>query len=155
MVKPLHILAGVVLLILSFGLSAQSNTTGFIFGRIITDDGESARNALITISNLQSGTQRALPAREDGSFRFTALPIGRYSILIEADGYSEVEEELTVNVGSGTLADVSLVSQQDVKDLGVLEVRGGRFSTVDVSSTESTSIFSDESITRLPVERNM
>jgi hypothetical protein len=99
MANPFRILTGMGLLIFSICALAQTNVTGYIFGRVLLESGEPASSALVTIENAQTGLQRALPAREDGSFRFPALPIGSYSILIEAAGFVSAEQkELAVNV---------------------------------------------------------
>lgn len=156
MVGPFRVMMGMVLLVLTVGAFAQTNVTGHIFGRASLESGEAASSSLVTIVNLQTGATRTLPTREDGNFRFTALPVGEYSILIESAGYQSVEQEaLSVNVGEGTQVNVTLMAlAEDVLDLGVLEVHGGKISLIDVSSTESTTILTDETIARLPVERD-
>ncbi len=135
---------------------AQSNTVGFIYGHVRLENTQPASEALVTITNAQTGLQRAVTTREDGSYRFPALPIGSYSILIEASGYIAAEHtELTVNVDTGTNANVTLVQgQAEALELGTLSVVGSKISPVDVSSTESTTILSMETIERLPIGRN-
>jgi hypothetical protein len=127
---------------------AQSNTVGFIYGHVRLENTQPASEALVTITNAQTGLQRAVATREDGSYRFPALPIGTYSILIEANGYIAAEHaEITVSVGTGTNANVTLVQgQEETLELGILTVVGSKISPVDVSSTESTTILSMETI---------
>jgi hypothetical protein len=135
---------------------SQSNTSGHIFGQVRLESGQPASNATITIVNAQTGQQRTLSARANGSFRFPALPIGTYSILIEAQDYISSEHAaLTVNVGVGTIVNSTLLrTQEEVLVLGALSVYGGKISPIDISSTESSTILSMETIERLPVARN-
>jgi hypothetical protein len=138
-------------------LFAQSNAAGYIFGQVMLDSGQPATEAQITIVNSRTGLQRTLPARKDGSFRFSALPVGVYSVLIETDGYPAIEHEvLAVNVGMGTNASATLTSEQgDVLELDALSVMGGKISPIDTSSVESVSQFTAERISNLPVQRNL
>jgi hypothetical protein len=136
---------------------AQSNAAGSIFGQVTLEGGQPASEALITIVNDQTGLQKALPARADGSFRFSALPIGTYSVLIETNGYIAIElKSLAVNVGVGTNTRATLTRvQEDVVELDILSVVGGKISPIDTSSVESSSVFTTEMISNLPVQRNL
>jgi len=137
-------------------LLAQSNTTGYIYGQVGLEKSQPASLAIVTITNAQTGQKRAISTRKDGSFRFAALPIGSYSILIESSGYTAVEDsEIIVRVGTGTNATASLIQSQTYPlKLETLSVIGSKISAIDVSSTESTTILNMETIEHLPVSRN-
>ncbi|HWU69957.1 MAG TPA: carboxypeptidase-like regulatory domain-containing protein, partial [Pseudoxanthomonas sp.] len=55
------------------GAQAQSNTSGAIVGH-------AAAGETVTITNPATGFSRAVTVGSDGSFRFSALPTGQYTV---------------------------------------------------------------------------
>jgi len=137
-------------------LLAQTNVTGYIYGQVRTESGDPVPAASVTIVNAQTGLTRSLAARSNGSYRFPALPIGTYSILVEAtDFLSVAHDALMVSIGIGTPANAVLVGrQEDTLALNTLNVVGGRVSAIDVKSVESSTLFTAEELDRLPVVRD-
>jgi hypothetical protein len=149
-------LSGVSMLVLAFSAAAQTNVVGQIYGRVELENGEPATGALVIIVNQQTGLQRSLPVRTDGGFRYSALPVGRYSMRVTSAGSIPAErEDVTVNLGSGTRTLITLLGDDDVsRDLGVLEVVGRKISPIDVSSVESATRFDSATLERLSIERD-
>ena len=117
------------------GVQAQS-AVGSIFGSV-------QPNASITIQNPQTGLSRTITAGSDGRFTFSQLPTGKY--VVTADGQTR---EVEVKIGSGS--QVSFAS--DATNLDGVTVRGARaFNPIDVSSVESTSVFTADQLISLPV----
>ena len=117
------------------GSIAQSNTGGYIFG-------QAAGGGTVAIENLSTGTRREVAADENGDFRISALPTGRYKIT-----HNGTSRDVTVSVGSGTPVNFTTA-------LDVIEVTG-QVNGIDVSSVEATSVFTAEQIEDLPVARNI
>lgn len=118
---------------------AQSNTNGYIFG-------QAQGGSTISIENLSTGLKREISADADGNFRASALPTGRYRV--SQDGTTR---EVSVNVGTGTA--VSFAA--DAAALDVVVVTGDSVNPIDISSVESTSIFTEAQLDALPVARNI
>ena len=118
------------------GVHAQS-AVGSIFG-------DAAANATIALENLDTGLHRAITADAAGRFTFPQLAPGRYRVT--ADG---VTKDVQVKVGSGSA--VSLLHQLDAVTIeGV-----AAWNPIDVSSVESTSVFTAEQIDQLPLARSV
>lgn len=106
--------------------------------------GQATAGAAVTITDLDSGLTRQGTADKDGNFAFVRLQPGRYKI---ASG--SVTKEVYVAIGSGT--QVSLKADT----LDRVQIVGGGRSVIDVSSTESNSVFTQAQIQALPVARNI
>jgi len=121
------------------GVQAQSSV-GSIFG-------ETTSNATVQIQNLDTGATRQIAADASGRFNFPQLAPGRYRVTSPA-GTRDVQ----VKVGTGT--EVSFAAPSET--LGEVTVVGNAsFNPIDVSSVESTSVFTAEQIDELPVARDV
>ena len=93
--------AAVLLLIVATAamLPAQE-TTGTILGNVTDTSGASVPNARITITNTDRNTeQRVLTSNGTGDFSAPQLPIGHYSIRVEATGFKNYQQSgITLNV---------------------------------------------------------
>ena len=121
-------------------IQAQS-AVGSVFGQ--TD-----ANGTVTIENLGSGTKRDIHAGNDGRFTFSQLAPGNYRITSNG-----VTRDVSVKVGTGT--QVSFVAANNTLDAINVTADAARINPIDVSSVESTSVFSAEVINRLPVGREI
>ncbi len=125
------------------GVQAQSNTSGAITGRASSGD-------TITITNPSTGFSRTVTVGADGSYRFSALPTGQYTVTSSAGGTRNV----TVNVGTASSADF-VSSGGSATTLDAVQVVGSGFiNPIDVSSVESTTILTKEQIDRIPVAQD-
>lgn len=117
------------------GVQAQS-AVGSIFG-------SGQPGSTIAIQSPQTGVSRSATAAADGRFSFSQLPPGKY--IITSNGLTR---EVEVKVGSG--AQVSLGSNATTLDR--VEVVGAQaFNPIDVSSVESTTVFTADQMVSLPV----
>jgi hypothetical protein len=83
---------------LSASLLAQYTTS--TLGVTVTDpSGASVADAKITIRNLETGLERLSTSGSNGSFTFTALPVGSYEVTVEKPGFSKfVQTGITLTV---------------------------------------------------------
>lgn len=124
------------------GAALAQSAAGSLFGK--TEAG-----ATVTIENTDTGTSRQITASSDGRFSATQLPTGHYRVTSGG-----VSRDVVVNVGTGT--EVSLAGGAAATSLGTIEVVGkGVFNPIDVSSVESTTVFTQEQIRQLPVARDI
>lgn len=123
---------------------AQSNTTGAVAGHAAPGDS-------ITIENTNTGFSRTLTAGTDGGYRFSSLPTGQYTITRKgADGSSATR---TASVSVGTAANVDFVAAGGALD--TVTVVGTGINPIDVTSVESSTILTEETLDRLPVARDV
>lgn len=124
------------------GVHAQSSV-GSIFG-------ETSPGGKVTIQNSDSGVTREITAGSDGKFTFPQLAPGRYTVTSE-----QGSRDVQVRVGTGTPVSFAGVTG-DATNLGAVTVTAAAsFNPIDVSSVESTTVFTAEQIDQLPVARDV
>ena len=97
-----------------FVLSAASlfgqSTTGTIAGTVTDPSGSAIPGATVTITNLdQNRIIRQLTTEASGDYSAPLLPIGRYSLAVEAKGFKKsVQSEIVLNVNDKLTVNVPL-----------------------------------------------
>lgn len=115
-------------------LASAQNADGSIFG-------STKAKTQVQVVSVENGASRTIEADSNGRFNFSKLPPGTYKVT--ANG---VTREVSVAIGSGTPVDFNIQS---------VTVSGSRTrNAIDVSSVESTTVFSLADIQKLPVGRN-
>jgi carboxypeptidase family protein/TonB-dependent receptor-like protein len=128
---------------------AQSNTSGAIFGQ--ADSGST-----VQVTNPATGFSRSVVVGSDGTYRFSSLATGTYTVTLQgSDGSAAaVREGVNVNVGTGTSVNF-VAASGGATTLDAVQVVGARIvNPIDVSSVESTSILTAEQIAKIPVPRD-
>ncbi|MUV12710.1 TonB-dependent receptor [Noviluteimonas gilva] len=127
------------------GVHAQTNTAGAVAGRAQAGD-------TITVSNPATGFTRTITVGGDGSFRFSQIPIGQYTVTRNGSSPKQV----TVNVGTSASVDYAApAAAGGPQELEGVEVVGtGAINPIDVTSVESTTILTAEQIAKIPVPRD-
>ncbi|MDV6317012.1 TonB-dependent receptor [Idiomarina sp. HP20-50] len=137
----------------AMGMSATAvaqNTTGTVSGEVVTTSAASVENAKVTIRNVETGYTRTVEVGDDGSYRFPALPIGRYVIIANASGYEPNESpEFTINAGSSRELTVPLAT-----NIETIDVSGTAISMVNTRSSGTSLNIGEAQIDRIPVPRN-
>ena len=133
-----------------FGLSlfaanaafAQSNVSGSINGIV-------ANGSTVVVENLGTGEKRSTTASANGAFRVGALPPGDYKVSYNDGGSNATQtKEVSVSIGSNTIVGGAAVQ------MAKFVVGGASINPVDMSNTETVSVFSEKQINQLPVARN-
>lgn len=129
---------------------AQSNTAGAIFG-------QAASGSTVQVQNAATGFSRSISVGNDGTYRFSAVPNGTYTVTLEgSDGTRVVREGVNVSVGTGTPVNFTAASAAgSAATLDTVQVRGNTaVNPIDVSSVESNTILTAEQINKIPVARD-
>lgn len=105
--------------------------------------GQAAKGSTVTVLNLDTGLKRQMPVDNQGKFSFSQLPGGRYKV--EGNGISR---EVNVSLGSGS--QVNLTEQ-----IERIAVQGRAINRIDISSVESSTVFSADQLASLPVGRDI
>lgn len=123
-------------------VQAQTNTAGAVAGRASSGD-------TITVTNPATGFTRTITVDSSGTYRFSQLPTGQYTVTRNGGN------ERTVTVNVGTAANVDYVAGSSAGSLDTVTVIGtGAISPIDVRSVESTTVLTSEQIAKIPVARD-
>lgn len=96
------------LLILATFSLAQTGTSS-VSGSVVDAQGAAVAGASIVLSNPDNGFSRTTTTNEGGSYNFTSIPPGRYSITIEKQGFKKtVKADILAQVDTPTTINASL-----------------------------------------------
>jgi hypothetical protein len=108
-----------VVIAISFFLLAHAGSAfgqvdeGSVTGTILDSTGAVIPNALVTLVNTDQGLSLETHATDTGSYTFSPVRIGHYSLKATAPGFSTTtQENLTVAVGQNLQVNVSLTTGQ-------------------------------------------
>jgi hypothetical protein len=71
------------------GLAPAQYTTATLSGGVTDPSGGAVTDAKVTVQNLGTGLQRDAQTGVSGAFTFTALPVGKYQLTVEKEGFSK------------------------------------------------------------------
>src|SRR5687768_1408223 len=82
---------------------AQSTVTGGIRGQVSDPQGAVVSNATVTVTNEGTGSAQTVSASTDGTFRFSNLQPGSYTVEVTSSGFAAFKQEkVVVEVGQLT-----------------------------------------------------
>src|SRR5881394_1003350 len=97
---------GLLLVLLSSGAWSQgifATLTG-----VVTDPSQSVvPNAKITLRDVGSGSERQTVSNAEGFYTFASVPVGTYSLTVEAQGF-KTHKETTIRLGGGDQRNVNV-----------------------------------------------
>jgi len=128
---------------------AQGITTGTIVGEVVDPQGAVIQNAAISATNTATGVVLHTTSMGDGSFAFRAVPIGRYTLKIEAQGFNAGTVE-NVEVASGVTADLQSISVK-IGSTQMVEVNGSAASLLSTTDSQVTTTFDTQNMETLPL----
>ena len=134
-------------------LRAQTSTADIV-GTVSDTSGALVANAKVTITNLGTNVQRTMNTGPSGDYAFTLLPLGDYSVSIEAAGFKTFSaQSLSLSAGDRARVDakmeVGAVSQTVV-------VQTESIAVLQTDSSMVSGTITDTSVQDLPVNgRNM
>lgn len=131
------------------GLAVAQDTSGSVRGQVTVESG-AAQSASVTIRNIETGYTRTIQANSEGTYRFPSLPIGRYVVTANADGYEPVESDI-VTVSPGTSRNVAIPLSSGIERI---DVSGASISMVDTRSSGTSLNIGEAAIDRIPVPRD-
>ena len=93
--------AGLLFLLASLPVTAQSGNQGTIEGTVSDPSGAVVSGTQITATNTATGASFSVTAGGDGLFRFPVLPVGTYDISATQSGFSKyIQQGVVLNVGA-------------------------------------------------------
>jgi hypothetical protein len=103
------ILSGLVIAaVMAPSLMAQSLVTGDITGTVTDPSGAVVSGATVTAKSDTNGSSRTATTGSNGTYRFSLLNPGSYTVSVSASGFSKSESTTKVSVGQATVADIKM-----------------------------------------------
>ena len=96
-----------LLLVFTGSASAQTET-GQISGTVLDEQGHAIPNAKIAIRNLGTGALRQTNSDDQGAFIVTNLLPATYAVLVEAQDFTKLEQQVQLPPGGGISLDLKL-----------------------------------------------
>ncbi|MCC7123621.1 MAG: TonB-dependent receptor [Acidobacteria bacterium] len=135
------------LTVISGSLTAQGGT-GIISGTALDAQGGVLPGVSVTLRNQASGITRTAVTEGDGSYRFPALPPGRYAVLAELSGFSSVEvRDIEITIGLGLTQNFTMQVQTLSETITVT----GEAPVVDTTKSEVSGVVTQQQIEMLPI----
>ena len=138
----------VALLVLAGGVFVFAQVTSGIEGRAEDTSGAAIQGATVTVTDLETGTVRTAQTDDGGNYRVVALPVGRYEVKTEKEGFATtVQTGISLVVGQQAVVNVTL-------EVGAVnqEVQVKADSQLVNTTTASTSgLVSETQVKELPL----
>src|ERR1700740_3099004 len=96
--KSLFLLA-LIFLLASDPAKAQSIVTGAISGTVTDASGAIIADAKVTLTNESTQETQSLSTNQSGVYQFPLLKPGRYSLLVEKEGFRRINQKTEVPLG--------------------------------------------------------
>ncbi len=139
-----------LLLVLSSGpLWSQSQiTTGTIEGTIMDETGAIVSGARVTLTHVETGTNRVLSTDASGRYTAPLLQVGRYEITVQLAGFTTVKRTgITLNLGQTQTVDVTLKLAAVETVVEVTESTP----LIETSRSEASSLIDNNQVSNLPL----
>lgn len=135
-------------LVLLSATVALASITGSITGAVTDATGSIIQGAKVTAINSDTGIANSTVTNSDGSYAFPNLPIGRYSVRVEAKGFSEFQETgIVLDVNTALRIDARLQVSSVTQNIDVT----ANAIQVDTISTQLGDVIGSKSIISLPL----
>jgi hypothetical protein len=139
-----------LLLVLSFLLLVATWLTATIFGTVrgLIHDPQHrpVSGASVTLRSTVTDFSKTVSSDGEGEFRFDALPLGDYAVLVEVPGFAAQQQILTLASGSDARLHFALTLSKPNETVEVQDT----YSTVNPDSSTSQNIVSRQQIAETP-----
>ena len=98
----------VIAAVMAPSLMAQSQVSGDLTGTITDPSGAVVSGATVTLKSDATGATRTATTGSNGTYRFSLLQPGSYTVTVTASGFSKTTSTANVNVGQASIADVKM-----------------------------------------------
>jgi len=132
--------------ILHTGAFAQV-TTADIVGRVTDASGAILPGVTVTVENIGTHETRVAPTGASGDYTFNVLPIGRYTVKIELQGFSTQTANLVLAAGDRARLDVKMQVGAVAENVTVT----AESPLVQTDSSTLSSLVTEKAVQDLPV----
>ncbi len=143
-----RLIGAAVVCVLAASRASAQDPTGAIEGVVTDKTAGAVAAAKVIVKNTGTGFSREAVSAADGFYRVTALPVGTYSLTVEAPRFEAFSQrEISVNVNQALRVDVQLSVGTVAESVTV----AGRVQLVDTSSNALGAVVSGREILDLPL----
>ena len=137
----------VLVLLLTGGAVLAQTVTGEIRGTVRDSSGGVLPGVTVTATNTETGLKRTETTNESGAFVFASLPIGKYTVAAELQGFRKAERTGFELIADGRItADFAMAIGALTETVTVEAVRGD---TVNRTSGELSRVVDGETVRSL------
>jgi hypothetical protein len=142
----------IVLLVLCMSMPAKSLFAQFetaeVLGTVRDSSGALVPGASVTLINVDTGIQSATITDEVGNYDFFSVKVGRYSISVEAGGFSKASvSDISANVNARQRVDVTLQVGQVSETVEVVDAPA----VLETDSSEHGQVIPLQAVSELPL----
>jgi hypothetical protein len=131
---------------------AQTASTGALTGTVTDPSGGVVAGARVTITNLATSQSRSINTENDGSYQFSLLQPGNYSVHFEAPGFKTVD---VASITVGVAETPTLNRKLEIGSPNVKVTVEANTSSIQTENATNGTVVSSEEIESLPlVSRN-
>jgi outer membrane receptor protein involved in Fe transport len=130
--------------VLSFGQAE----TGQVHGTVTDPSGAVVPNATVTLTNNGTGQARTTQTASNGSYTFTNLQPGSYTVTAEGPGFTPFKAQVDVTVGGRHTMDAQLAVGGGATT--TVEVRAEGGAQVNTTDQQLSQVVNQAQITQLP-----
>ena len=146
--KWIWIAGFVLILLVTSSTSFAQLPTATILGTVKDASGAVVPGATVTARNMDTGQTRTVPTEGDGSYRMSALPIGKYEVRVEHEGFqSEVRSGLELTVGEEAVINATLQVGSAAQTVSVT----GEAPLINTTSGSLGGLVDEQKIADLPL----
>ena len=116
-----HLMLLIVVLMVALRVGAQTSTTGDIAGVVTDPTAAVVSGAPITLKNIDTGSSTSTTTNTQGSYNFSLLQPGNYSVSANVAGFQKVLKTVTVRVGTSITVNLQLSLSSQVESVDVTD----------------------------------
>src|SRR5580658_6151352 len=136
-----------VLVVLVACVAAWAQTNGSITGTVKDSSGAAIAGAAVTVTSPDRGINRQMVTNSTGEYNESALPSGKYNVIVSAAGFKKYEAKgVTLDVAEKARVDVTL--EVGAANTEVI-VEGENVAQVETQSSELAGTVTGKEITQL------
>src|SRR6201987_5581522 len=122
---PTALLSVFFVLMAVVSLWAQTATTGSISGVVTDPSAAVIAGVPVTLKNLDTGSSTSTTTNEQGSFSFSLLQPGHYSVTTNTAGFQAITRNVTVALGTSSTANLQLSLSSQTESVEVSDAIAG------------------------------
>jgi Carboxypeptidase regulatory-like domain len=127
---------------------ASAGVTGSISGTVTDPAGRVIPRTAVVALNVETGVRTTTVTNADGFYSFPSLPVGHYTVQIQANGFSRFEEKgLVLNVDSALRVDARLQVSSVAETITI----SASAAQVDTQSTQMGELIGGKEMQTLPL----